>query len=110
MSEKMAFAEFRLNISDLLLRQRAKETVTFGLIGQQTTEPPWGLADLPSLNSKDYCCYLLISCRGCDVSLIQSVCYKKRFDFAFGNCGSPFTSPLAFSTGCRFVSSGVQCP
>lgn len=78
-----------------------------------SSEPPWGPADLPALNSSG-CCGELLGNRslvGRVMSLlVQSVRYKKRFDFAFGNCRSPFTSPLAFSTGCRFVSSGVQCP
>lgn len=42
--------------------------------------------------------------------LIQSLCCGNTFDFVFGNCRGPFTSPFTFSTGCCFISSGVQCP
>lgn len=52
----------------------------------------------------------LISFSEFDIPLIQSLCSEKRFDFAFGKRGSPFTSSFTFSAGCRFISSGVQCP
>lgn len=52
----------------------------------------------------------LISFGKFDISLIQALWCEKMFGFAFWKCRSPSTFSFTFSTGCRFISSGVQCP